>query len=94
MSVSAVHPVPSGSAAEKDAAPQPKRPLCAGEEEEFGDEELGDDVDLGVGQYGDAFRGGSADEYTLSESLQQTTWSIAHTEAVPLPQMRSLTCVL
>lgn len=73
MSISAVQSVPSRSAAEKGAAPQPSRPFFADEVEELGDEELGEDVDLGVGQYADAFRGSSADEYTLSESLQQST---------------------
>ncbi|KAI3614726.1 hypothetical protein CBS9595_003997 [Malassezia furfur] len=90
MSISAVQSVPSRSAAEKGAAPQPSRPFFADEVEELGDEELGEDVDLGVGQYADAFRGSSADEYTLSESLQQSTWLDAHTEAVPPVHTRTM----
>ena len=49
---------------------QTQRPVFAGEEEEFGDEELGDDVDLGVGQYVPNF--GRSDDYVMSEDLQKT----------------------
>lgn len=73
MSAAASQPVPEGQHEAQSASVQHQRPLFAGEEEEFGDEELGDDVDLGVGQYGSQFSNANGDEYTISESLQQST---------------------
>lgn len=71
MSAPTAPSAPHAPTEEKYDSVHHQRPLFAGEEEEFGDEELGDDVDLGVGQYGAGFPSANTDEYTISESLQQ-----------------------
>ena len=72
---------------------QTQRPVFAGEEEEFGDEELGDDVDLGVGQYVPNF--GRSDDYVMSEDLQKTasaeSQNAAALASVPEPVRKYLT---
>lgn len=88
---------PQGVHAQQDAKQaleqQTQRPVFAGEEEEFGDEELGDDVDLGVGQYVPNF--GRSDDYVMSEDLQKTasteSQNAAALASVPEPVRKYLT---
>ncbi|WFD29992.1 hypothetical protein MSPP1_001005 [Malassezia sp. CBS 17886] len=71
MSAPTDQSVPETHVDGRDATAQHQRMLFAGEEEEFGDEELGDDVDLGVGQYGRDFGSSGGDEYVISDPLHQ-----------------------
>ncbi|EDP45452.1 hypothetical protein MGL_0441 [Malassezia globosa CBS 7966] len=61
---------------ERPTSAQVQRPVFAGEEEEFIDDELGDDVDLGVERY-TPYSATQQDEYAISDSMHETAQGVA-----------------
>ena len=64
---------------ERPTSAQVQRPVFAGEEEEFIDDELGDDVDLGVERY-TPYSATQQDEYAIPDSMHETAQGVAHNQ--------------
>ena len=64
---------------ERTTSAQVQRPVFAGEEEEFIDDELGDDVDLGVERY-TPYSATQQDEYAIPDSMHETAQGVAHNQ--------------